>query len=389
MRRAIWMALAFMGTAPLVALAQQNTGAQAPAGSPSGTTSIDRGQDTNAIDAPGAPGQQSAGTVGTAQGQPATGGGAAPFGGTGGGGTGGTGGGAVGAGGGGAGVGAGVGGTGGTSGGAGMTGGQTGTGAAGATSGPTYRGTGNDIPDTPSGSPPVDVGTQIGPEPGERAGNAGTGTVGAGGGGTGGAGQGGGGTGGGGQAAAQQAPLSGDALQREVITLRERVARLEGQVRDLGRGTGGAGTGGGGTGGGGTTDTSNVRAQGPTVVATVTFDGTVRAVSSNRIQVVDREDGSVYNMRIDRGTRVSDDGKAINPRELTEGTPVRASLAFISGEEHARDIVVIDEETQRQQQQQQRQQRQQRLEGMGPGQRLMQPDAPPRTPGGLPGSSTR
>jgi hypothetical protein len=195
---------------------------------------------------------------------------------------------------------------------------------------------------------------------------------------------GGGGAGGGGQAAAQQAPLSGDALQRELTTLRERVSRLEGQVRDLGRGTGGAGTGGGGT-----TDTSNVRAQGPTVVATVTFDGTVRAVSSNRIQVVDREDGSVYNMRIDRGTRVSDDGKAINPRELTEGTPVRASLAFISGEEHARDIVVIDEETQRQQQQQQRQQRQQRLEGMGPGQRLMQPDAPPRSPGGLPGSSTR
>jgi hypothetical protein len=234
----------------------------------------------------------------------------------------------------------------------------------------------------------VDVGTQIGPEPGERAGNAGTGTVGAGGGGTGGAGQGGGGTGGG-QASAQQAPLSGDALQREVITLRERVARLEGQVRDLGRGTGGAGTGGGGTGGGGTTDTSNVRAQGPTVVATVTFDGTVRAVSSNRIQVVALEDGTVYNMRIDRGTRVSDDGKSISPRQLTEGTPVQASLALISGEEHARDIVVIDEETQRLRQQQQRQQRQQRLDRMGPGQRLMQPDAPPRTPGGLPGSSTR
>jgi hypothetical protein len=178
-------------------------------------------------------------------------------------------------------------------------------------------------------------------------------------------------------------------MQRELTTLRERVARLEGQVRDLSRGTGGAGTGGGGTGGGGTTDTSNVRAQGPTVVATVTFDGTVRSVSSNRIQVVDREDGSVYNMRIDRGTRVSDDGKALNPRELTEGTPVRASLAFIAGEEHARDIVVIDEETQRLRQQQQRQQRQQRLEGMGPGQRLMQPDAPPRTRGGLPGSSTR
>jgi hypothetical protein len=73
MRRAIWMALAFMGTAPLVALAQQNTGA-APAASPSGAASIDRGQDTTATQTPGSPGQQSAGSIGTAQGQPATGG---------------------------------------------------------------------------------------------------------------------------------------------------------------------------------------------------------------------------------------------------------------------------------------------------------------------------
>jgi hypothetical protein len=370
MRRAIWMALAFMGTAPLVALAQQNTGAQAPAGSPSGTTSIDRGQDTNAQNAPGAPGQQSAGSVGTAQGQPANGAGGT-FGGTGGSGagsTGGVGGDAMGAsGGGGGGGGVGVGAGGGGTGGGGMTGGQTGTGAAGATSGPTYRGTS------------------------EQPGNTDTGTVGAGGG-TGGAGQGnatggGSGAGGGGQASAQQAPLSGDAMQRELLSLRERVARLEGQVRDMGRGTGGSGTGGGGT-----TDTSNVRAKGPTVVATVTFDGTVRSVTSNRIQVVDGEDGSVYNMRIDRGTRVVDDGQAINPRQLSEGTPVRASLAFISGEEHARDIVVIDEETQQRQQQEQQRQRQeqQRPRGVSPGQRLIQqPQAAPRTQGGLPGSSTR
>ncbi|OJT18967.1 hypothetical protein BO221_36195 [Archangium sp. Cb G35] len=72
MRRAIWMALAFMGTAPLVALAQQNTG-NAPAASPSGAANIEQGQDTAATQAPGAPGQQPAGTIGT-QGQPATGG---------------------------------------------------------------------------------------------------------------------------------------------------------------------------------------------------------------------------------------------------------------------------------------------------------------------------
>ncbi|WP_375768945.1 hypothetical protein NR798_45920 [Archangium gephyra] len=114
MRRAIWMALAFMGTAPLVALAQQNTGA-APAASPSGAGSIDRGQDTTAQQAPGSPGQQSAGSIGTAQGQPATGGGGVQ--GTGDGQGGGTGG-----------AGAGMGGTGGT-----------GTGAVGGGSGASTR----------------------------------------------------------------------------------------------------------------------------------------------------------------------------------------------------------------------------------------------------------
>jgi hypothetical protein len=190
--------------------------------------------------------------------------------------------------------------------------------------------------------------------------------------------------------------MSGDAMQREITFLRERVTRLERLVGDQGRGTGGGGTGGGdtggggtgggGTGGGGTTDTSNIRAEGPIAVATVTFDGTVRAVSSNRIQVVDPEDGSVYNLRIGRGTRVVDDGKAINPRQLSEGAAVRTSLEYIDGEEHARAIVVIDEQPQPRQQQQR--QPQPRPEGMGPGQRMMLPQAPPAQ-GEQPGPSTR
>jgi hypothetical protein len=324
MRRAIWMALAFMGTAPLMALAQQQPGGaqapatQAPAGSPSGTAGVQQGQDTAGVQAPGAPGQQAAGTVGTTQGEPAPGTG-----------------------------GAGVQGGGrleGTplqrpdaQGGQGLMGG-TGTGGTGGTAGPTYRGT---TETTPPASPPREVGTQ---------------------------------------AAAQQpsAPVSNDAMQRELTALRQRVARLERQVEDLTRGTGGAGTGGGGT-----TGTANIRVEEPIAVASVTIDGTVRDITPKRIVIVDSSDGSIYSSVIDNQTRVFEgqDLDRINPRQLAEGTPVRASLELISGVEHARNIIALEPE----QQQQQPRQRQGQPQGQ-PGQ---QPPSPqpqidlPRRGGGM------
>ncbi|MCY1082999.1 hypothetical protein [Archangium lansingense] len=184
MRRAIWMALAFMGTAPLVALAQQNTGT-APAASPSGAGSVEQGQDTAATQAPWAPSQQSAGTVGTTQGQPATGG-------------------------------AGMQGTP-VQGGQQVGAGGTETGGSG-TAGPTYRGTPEQ---TPSAAPPVDITTRVGPAQGEQAGGAGAGTVGTGG-------------------------MDLSAMRRELSMLRQRVASLEAEVDAL-RGTGGAGGGTGTT----------------------------------------------------------------------------------------------------------------------------------------------
>lgn len=318
MRRAIWMALAFMGTAPLVALAQQNTGT-APAASPSGAGSLERGQDTTATQAPGSPGQQSAGSVGTAQGEPATGGAGAQ----------------------------------GTTGQDGQQGLSGGTGAG--TGGGAGAGTG----ETPSASPPADIGTRVGPEPGEQAGGGGTGTVGTGGGGTGGTGMGTGGTGtgsgrevgtgtggggtggtggGGGQSAMKQAPaaMGSEAMQRELTTLRERVARLEAEVDAL-RGTGGAGTGGDT----GTPDTADVQVQGPVTVATAVFDGRVVDVTRKHIDIVDTSDGTFYRLTLDDQTRafVGPDLERIPVEQLSEGTQVRTSFALISGAEHARNIV--------------------------------------------------
>lgn len=374
MRRAIWMALAFMGTAPLVALAQQQNTGTAPAASPSGAGSIDRGQDTTATQAPGAPGQQSAGTVGTAQGQPATGGaGTQGTTGQGGqqGGTGGTG------------VGTGAGGTG------------VGTGGGG-TTGPTYRGTTEEIP---SASPPLDIGTRVGPEPGEQAGGGGTGTVGTGGGGTGGTGTGTGGTGtgsvGGGGGTGGGASMGGaggrgtggapaamgsEAMQRELTTLRQRVARLEAQVDAL-RGTGGAGTGGTGTGGDtGTTDTADIQVQGPVAVATAVFDGRVVDVTPRHIDIVDTSDGAFYRLNLDDQTKafVGPDLKRIPVEQLSEGTPVRTSFALISGAEHALNIVALPQRQEQQRREQQQRQQEQRQEQMGPGQRMVVP--PPQDP---------
>jgi hypothetical protein len=412
MRRAIWMALAFMGTAPLVALAQQNAGGQGagstlapPAASPSGAASVQRGQDTAGTDVPGAPGQQSAGSLGTATGEPATGGS----------GTAGTG----------------------TQGGSvtqstgnpvgldsvplqrtgpqgeqGLSGGGAGTGGGGmAGSGPTYQGTSQEEP--PSATPPLNVGTQVGPEPNERAGSAGTGTVSAGGaggagtgtgargtggtgsggtggagssvgggastGGTSGAGVGGGGSGGSGGGQAAQAPLPKDpeAMRREILNLRQRVARLESEVDAL-RGTGGGGSAGtGGSGTTGTTDTSNVQVQGPVTLAITTFDGRVVDVTRQHIDIVDTSDGSFYRLSLNEQTKafVGPRLNRIPVQRLSEGMPVRTSFAFIStGEQQALNIVAQPLRPRQEQQQRQQQQR----ERMGPGQRMAVPPRPSR-----------
>jgi hypothetical protein len=120
-----------------------------------------------------------------------------------------------------------------------------------------------------------------------------------------------------------------------VTALRQQVERLEDEVGALRRerGVGGAGEAGG----------EQLVPEGPVTLATATFQGTVRAVTPRRIYVFDPESGSIYDLVIDRQTRVFEDGERIRPQQLEEGTPVRTSLALIStGESRARDVVVLE-----------------------------------------------
>jgi hypothetical protein len=238
-----------------------------------------------------------------------------------------------------------------------MTGG--GSGGVGTTGGSSGSGTGSLGGDSTGTG--VSGGTGGGGSGG--AGGAGTGT----GGGTGGQGGGGTGTGGTGQQQGQAGAARSDSdLAREVSALRVQVERLQSEVANRGaQGTGGAGTEGTGaatgtTGTGGATGTTGTGAatgttdatatpeggsQESVVVASATFDGTVRSVSKNRIRVHDPESGEVYELVIDKGTRVLDDGKRITPRQLDEGSPVRASFDLLTGSEedgHAREILVLD-----------------------------------------------
>jgi hypothetical protein len=157
-------------------------------------------------------------------------------------------------------------------------------------------------------------------------------------------------------------------MQRELSSLRQRVDQLEREVGAL------RGTGGGGTGTGGTAD---IQVQGPVTVATAVFDGRVRDVTSNHIDIVDTSDGSLYRLRIDKETKAfrGPELSRIRVSQIPEGASVRTSFELISsGEEVARYIVAQPRQQQQQRQrEEQRLQRQQRRERMGPGQRMVVP----------------
>jgi hypothetical protein len=76
---------------------------------------------------------------------------------------------------------------------------------------------------------------------------------------------------------------------------------------------------------------------------TVEFDGRVRDVSSKYVEVVDSTDGTVSRLQIDKHTRVyrGSSRNRIPMKQLSEGSQVRTSFAYVDGVELARDIVVL------------------------------------------------
>ncbi len=73
-------------------------------------------------------------------------------------------------------------------------------------------------------------------------------------------------------------------------------------------------------------------------IATGTVDGRVKRVRPGTIEVSDDE-GNIYELRIDGRSRGLRRGRRIPIRDITEGTPVRASFDLVGGGESlARDI---------------------------------------------------
>ncbi|HEX5754344.1 MAG TPA: hypothetical protein VFZ09_49635 [Archangium sp.] len=73
-------------------------------------------------------------------------------------------------------------------------------------------------------------------------------------------------------------------------------------------------------------------------IATGTVDGRVKRVRPGTIEVSD-EEGNIYELRIDGRSRGLRQGRHIPLRDISEGTPVRASFDLVGGGESlARDI---------------------------------------------------
>jgi hypothetical protein len=130
-------------------------------------------------------------------------------------------------------------------------------------------------------------------------------------------------------------PASEDA-QVELARLRAEVDRLRAEldeakgVRRSGReeetGTGGSG---------------EQREQEARPIASAIFEGRVRNVSRRSIEVIDRETGEPYVLRVTKDTRARSGNRRIPVTRIREGSEVRASFDLISGDTYATQIDVL------------------------------------------------
>jgi hypothetical protein len=125
--------------------------------------------------------------------------------------------------------------------------------------------------------------------------------------------------------------------QAEIARLRAEVDQLRADLEDVrtGRDIGGndANTGTGGSGG----ETEQGRP-----LASATFEGRVSDVSKKSIEVIDRETGEPYLLRLTEDTRAKRGQRRIPVTRIREGSEVRASFDLIAGDTYeAKEIEVI------------------------------------------------
>jgi hypothetical protein len=91
-----------------------------------------------------------------------------------------------------------------------------------------------------------------------------------------------------------------------------------------------------GTGGSGSASASKPRA-----LASAIFEGRVSKVSKKTVEVIDRETGEPYVLRVTEGTRARSGQQRIPVTGIREGSEVRASFDFVGGATYATQIDVL------------------------------------------------
>jgi hypothetical protein len=129
--------------------------------------------------------------------------------------------------------------------------------------------------------------------------------------------------------------VSDDALA-EIARLRAEVDQLRAELENAmsGRDIGGGGAGPGTGGSGGETELGRP-------LASAVFEGRVSGVSKEAIEVIDRETGETYVLRLTEDTRARSGERRIPVRRVREGSEVRASFDLIAGDTYATEIEVI------------------------------------------------
>jgi hypothetical protein len=121
------------------------------------------------------------------------------------------------------------------------------------------------------------------------------------------------------------AALTPQQAEEEIARLQSEVRRLQAEAdRNRDEGTGGSGTVGD-----------------DTAVASAIFEGRVKDVSPQAIEVIDFETGEPYLLRVNDGTRATRGAKHIPLARIQEGSRVRASFELVSGETVATNIQLL------------------------------------------------
>ncbi|SEU35892.1 hypothetical protein [Stigmatella erecta] len=121
------------------------------------------------------------------------------------------------------------------------------------------------------------------------------------------------------------AALTPQQAQEEIARLQSEVRRLQAEAdRNRDEGTGGSGTVGE-----------------DAAVASAVFEGRVKDVSQKAIEVIDFETGEPYLLRVNEGTRATRGAQRIPLARIQEGSRVRASFDWVSGESVATNIQVL------------------------------------------------